>query len=474
MNSRPVVSLRRAVTFHHPVVWGVAATLVALHAAPGIGAPAPSVSPSLRSGGASRPAINVLKAPDKLILVAATNAAATGDAMPSEDRLRQASGLISEALDLGQSNPAARAAAVRGAASLIPRLAVGNTRSALASRWINLVMAGNIPRALREEAFSSFFDAATQRDPQFARMTAGVVPDAAARAGAFVDLSEVLERMNWQRANEYASMALSTARTEPNALYRAKALTFVSDRITNLNPQTRPAAVREAAQQVRSLGNSRERDYLLANVVGTAAKFDIPLARRMTGEIGDNYLKGLATARVNLAEISQTTLMATPSDRIAALAKAAARYDTRAIPILLQLPPQADVLKTISRALPAVYPTSAPTLETSLLERMWTYAGTAEASVYRDELQSRLARLMVLHDPWRGRTWGRQLAWKGGRIQVGAFLHQVMAARRSAVRAEPLQDLAERNINRAIIQAHSLPVAARTEALLLIAGQILG
>lgn len=396
------------------------------------------------------------------------------EAAPSADRVRQASGLISEALTLAEHNPGAQLAVVRGAAALLPRLDASNTRTALTSRWMNLALSPHVARARRAEALSSFFDAASLHDAAFARMTAGNLPDAAARAGAFVDLSQAVENLNWQRANEYASLALTAARREPDAFYRARALTFVADRIANVNPATRPAAVREAAQQVRLLPNSHERDYLLANIVGTAAKFDIPLARRMTRQIGDSYLKGLAGARVNLAEISQTTLMATPSDRIAALAKAAARYDTRALPILLQLPPQADVLKTISRALPAVYPTASPMLETSLLERMWRYTSTAPASVYRDELQSRIARLMVLHDPWLGRTWGRQLSWKGGRVQVGSFLHDVMAARRSAVSAAPLQDLAERNISRALLQARSLPSAARAEALLLIAGQILG
>jgi hypothetical protein len=82
-------------------------------------------------------------------------------------------------------------------------------------------------------------------------------------------------------------------------------------------------------------------------------------------------------------------------------------------PILIQLPPQSDVLQSLSDALPPVYPTAQPAIDVSLLERMWDYSNTAEASVYKDQLQSRLARLMVLHDLWRGRSWGKQLAWRG-------------------------------------------------------------
>ena len=81
---------------------------------------------------------------------------------------------------------------------------------------------------------------------------------------------------------------------------------------------------------------------------------------------------------------------------------------------------------------------------------------------------------MVLHDLWRGRDWGKQLAWKGGRIQAGAFLNDVLESRRSQVRAMPLHDIAKRNVTRAIAQTNDMAPAARVEALLLIAGQILG
>ena len=220
----------------------------------------------------------------------------------------------------------------------------------------------------------------------------------------------------------------------------------------------------------------RERDYLLAETVGAASLIDLPLAQRIAGTIDDPQLKGLATARINIAEASQTTLSVASADRIAALAKAAARYDVRAIPILIQLPAQPDVLKSLSDALPPIYPTARPAIAPELLERMWTYSTTAtEPSASRDELQSRLARLMVLHDLWRGRDWGKQLAWKGGRIQVGAFLKDVLMSRRSQVRAMPLQDVAKRNVDAAIAQARGISnPAGRAEALLLIAGQLLG
>jgi hypothetical protein len=75
-------------------------------------------------------------------------------------------------------------------------------------------------------------------------------------------------------------------------------------------------------------------------------------------------------------------------------------------------------LKALSDALPVIYPTARPAIDSTLLERMWRYSLRApEASPQRDELQSRLARIMVLHDLWRGRDWGKQLAWKGGRFK---------------------------------------------------------
>jgi len=331
-----------------------------------------------------------------------------------------------------------------------------------------------VPRSRRLDAYSAFFDVASRTDLDFARRIAMSLPDAAARAGAFIDISEQSEKVNYTQGVLDSHRAQQAARQESDVAQRARALTFVAYRMANLEPENRAAAVMEATSQARLVSTQRERDYLLTEIVGASSRFDLIGARRIAATISDTDLKGLATARVNMSEISQTTLAASSANRIASLAKAAARYDVRAIPVLIQLPPQSDVLKSLSDALPPIYPTARPAIDAQLLERMWTYTSTAPASVQRDELQSRLARLMVTHDLWRGRDWGKQLAWRGGRVQVGAFLNQVLAARRSMVRAEPLQDLAGQNINRAIAQSRSLPPSDRVEALLLIAGQILG
>ncbi len=388
------------------------------------------------------------------------------------ERTQQAGSLVAEAIALAERNGPARRAAVRGAAALLPRL---NTRARdmLAPRWMKLAQSPSVPRTARLDAYSAFFDVAARADAVFARRMALMLPDAAARAGAFIDLSEATETANWTQSGRDIAMAQQAARREPNLTQRARALTFVAYRLANIDSDASAAAVAEASSQARLVGRVRERDYLLAEIVGAAAKTDLILARRVAANIVDTDLKGLADARINLAQISQTTLTASTADRVAALAKAAARYDMRAIPILIQLPPQPDVLKSLSDALPPIYPTARPAVDAALLERIWRYAGSTAAGAQRDELQSRLARLMVLHDLWRGRDWGKQLAWRGGRIQVGAFLKNVAAARRSQVRAAPLQDLAERNINRAVAQARTLPPASRVEALLLIAGQLL-
>jgi len=396
-----------------------------------------------------------------------------GQAQLSAEQIAQAAGLIAEAITVAERNPAARVIVTRGAGALLPRLE-GARRRDLTNRWIRIAMSGIVPRRVRSDAFASFFDVAARSDVEFARAIALALPDAAARAGAFVRLSEVTERANWQQADDFAMMAQQAARREPDTLARARALTFVGHRLVIVSPQRSDAAVAEASDQIRRIPPSRERDYLLAEIVGAAAKFDLALARRIAAGIAEPGLQGLATSRINLSEISQTTLMSSNSERIAALAKAAAPYDIRAVPILIQLPPEQDVLKAIADALPAVRASMRAPVSASLLERMWDYVGKAEPSSYRDQLQSRLARLMVLQDLWRGRAWGKRLAWKGGRVQVGAFLHSVAAARRSALRAEPLQDLAERNVSRAILTARALPPAARAEALLLIAGQVLG
>jgi hypothetical protein len=417
-----------------------------------------------------------LGAPGLVTPVLAQDAAgglSTAHERPSDERLNQAAGLITEAIILAERDMEARPVVVRNSAALLPRLS-STARDVLTERWMRLVMSASTPRNARLSALASFFDVAAHEDVEFTRSLALTVPDAAARAGAFIDLSEVVEKGNWTRADEFAMLAQRAARQETDLLHRARALTFVSHRLATLNPETREAAVVEASSQVRLITTPAVRDYLMAEVVGAAAKFDLQLARRIANDIQDTDLKNLATARINISEVSQTTLTASSSDRVAALAKAAAPYDVRAIPVLIQLPPQADVLRALSEALPRIYPSAQPAIEASLLERMWDYAATAEPSVYRDQLQSRLARLMVLEDLWRGRAWGKQLAWKGGRIQVGAFLKQVMESRRSALRAAPLQDLALRNVNRAILEARQMAPASQAEALLLIAGQILG
>jgi len=392
---------------------------------------------------------------------------------PSDERLNQAAGLITEAISLGERDVSARAVVVRNAAALLPRLN-STARDSLTERWMKLAMSASTPRAARLSALASYFDVASTEDAEYARTLALTIPDDAARAGAFIDLSEGVEKADWTRANEFASLAQRAARQEDDLLHRARALTFVGHRLAVLNPETREAAIVEASSQARLIGTTDVRDYLLAETVGAAAKFDLALARRITNGIEDPDLRNLALARISISEISQTSLTGSSTDRVTNLAKAAVRYDVRAIPILIQLPPQSDVLRALGDALPQIYPGAEPAIEEGLLERMWTYSATAEPSVYRDQLQSRLARIMVLHDLWRGRAWGKQLTWQGGRVQVGAFLKQVAASRRSTLRTAPLQDLALRNVNRAITEARTLEPAAQAEALLLIAGQILG
>ncbi len=394
-------------------------------------------------------------------------------------RAEQAANLIGEAFNLAERESSqgyslARLNAVRGASSLLPSLQEPE-RTKLTNRWLNLAFAGGVSRPRRVDAIADFFDAASRRDGQFARRIAGGLRDDAARAGAFIALSQRAERTDWSRANDYAVLARSAARREPNALYRARALTYVARRMASLNPALREAAVKEASLSVRKLSNGDERDFLLAEVAGAAALFDLGTARRIANDINYPGLKNLAVARTNLSEISQTTLSSSTADRVSALAQAAVKYDLRAVPVLLQLPPQNDVLRALSDSLPAIYPTATPAIETSLLDRMWNYSLSADSGTYKDQLQSRLARLMVLHDLWRGRDWGKQLTWKGGRVQVGDFLQSVAGARRSQLRlrAAPLQDLAGRNISRAILEARGLQPAPRVEALLLIAGQIL-
>ena len=394
-------------------------------------------------------------------------------ALPSQERYQMAANLVSEALTVAESNPPARLEALRDAAALLPRLS-GAARDKLTSRWMSLALSSDLPRSARVQALSSFFDVAANQDPAWAYKIAWPLPDPSGRASGFLALSEHFYHISWDRSNEYAMLAQRAARQEENDLLRARALTFVAQSLAFVNPVERDSAVREASVEVRRLNNAGERDYLLTEVVSATAKFDLKLARRMAGDIGDARLKNVAQARVNLSEISQTTLSVETADRVQKLAAAAARYDLRALPILLQLPASPEVFKAIADALPPIYVSATPSISPTILERVWKFAESAAPSVSRDELQSRLARLMVLQDLWRGRAWGKRLAWKGGRVQVGAFLKEVIIYRQVALRVDPLQDLAQRNIQRAIVEARTLPPIGRVQALLLLAGQVLG
>lgn len=391
----------------------------------------------------------------------------------AEDRLNLATNLISEALTTANENPAARSLAVRGAAALIPRLS-GAGRTTLFRRWLNLANSAGLSNEARSQAISSFFDIAATSNPNYAYEVAKSQPRAADRASGFLALSSVFYHRNWDRSNEYVMLAQRAARQERDETMRARILAFVAQQMAIVNPVERRGAALEASIAVGRLNNVSERDYLMSEVVTAAAKFDLPMARQMAAHIGDERLRNLANARANLSEISQTTLSETTADRISKLAQASARYDQRALPILLQLPATPDVFRALSDALPPIYPSATPTMSPMLLERMWKFAESADPSVFRDQLQSRLARLMVLQDLWRGRAWGQQLSWKGGRIQVGAFLKEVIEYRQSALRVDPLRDVAKNNVQRAINEARGLSPTGKVEALLLIAGQILG
>lgn len=391
----------------------------------------------------------------------------------------QAAFLVDGALTLAQQTPAARANVVRGAAALLPRLtatAGARGRDALTARWMSLAM--GVPRSVRSDSLSSLFDVASKVDLPWAARWAPQIPDDAARSGALLDVSRGYEALHapksWNRADYYAASAQNAAREEANPLARARALVFVAYRMTELSPARQEEALREARAQVRRISNPAQRDNLLAELTGAAARFDLNGGRRLAAEISDPGLKNLAAARVDLIEVSQTTLTTRSRERVTALTTAAAPYDSRALPVLLQLPAQPEVLKAIGDTLPRIYPTAHPAIETTQLERIWNYTQTAPAGAYRDQLQSRLARLMVTQDLWRGRAWGKQLGWRGGRVQVGAFLNQVLRARRFDLGAARLQDTARTDPNAAYEAALALPPAARAQALLLLAGQLLG
>ena len=395
----------------------------------------------------------------------------------------QAAFLVDSALKIAASNPAARSNAVRGAAALLPRLSPESFnaipgRDTLTARWLGLAMLPGVTSATRFEALDTFSDIAAKSDLAWAKEWAPRLPDGAARAGAYLDISRASGAApgddSWTSADRYAAFAQSAARAEKSLVPRARALTFVAYRMTELSPARQEVALREASSAVHLIKTPRVRDNLLAELTGAAARYDLAYGRRLASEISDEGLKNLAGARVNLTEVSQTTLTTRSKERITALAAAAAPYDSRALPVLLQLPPQTEVLKAIGDTLPRIYPSARPTVDTAQLETVWAYSKTAPESAYRDQLQSRVARLMVLKDLWRGRSWGKELGWKGGRIQVGSFLNQVLASRRSDLGAAALQDTAQGNVGNAYTQALSLPAAPRVEALLLLAGQILG
>ncbi|HEX9996089.1 MAG TPA: hypothetical protein VGB45_03025 [Abditibacterium sp.] len=398
--------------------------------------------------------------------------------LPEGTPASQAAFLIDGALKISNSVPAARPNVVRGAAALLPRiLAEGEpNRDNLTNRWLKQAMM--VPRPTRLDALDGFFDVASKTDLPWAASWATKIPDAAGRAGALLAVSRGFEAtrtpQSWTQADNYAALAQRAARSETNLTARARALVFVAYRMTELSPARQEEAIREASSQVRLVSTPRVRDNLLTELTGAAARYDLNLGRRIAGDISDEGLKNLASARVNLTEISQTTLTSRSKERITALAAAAAPYDTRALPILLQLAPQNEVLKAIGDTLPRIYPTARPAIEVSQLEQIWNYTQKAPESAYRDQLQSRLARLLVLKDLWRGRAWGQQLSWKGGRIQVGAFLAQVLAARRSDLGAGNLQDVAQKDVDEAYSQSLGLAPATRAESLLLLAGQILG
>jgi hypothetical protein len=405
--------------------------------------------------------------------------------LPEGAPAQQAAFLVDGALDIANSTPAARVNAVRGAAALLPRLlpapAAGAetgtfNRDQLTTRWLKLAMM--VPRNSRMDALDAFFDVATKTDLPWASQWADKITDNAGRAGALLAVSRGYEALrtptSWTSADIYAAKAQTAARAEKDLTARARALTFVAYRMTELSPARQEVALREASIEVHRIQTPRVRDNLLLELTGAAARYDLNMGRRMAGDISNEGLKNLASARVNLTEVSQTTLTTRSKERVTALAAAAAPYDSRALPILLQLNGQPEVLKAISDSLPRIYPTARPAIEVSQLEKIWTYTQTAPASAYRDQLQSRVARLMVLKDLWRGRAWGKQLTWQGGRIQVGAFLNQVLKARRSSMGAGNLQDIAAANLGSAYSQSLGLAPVPRVEALLLLAGQILG
>lgn len=398
--------------------------------------------------------------------------------IPEGEPVEQASFLVGQALAIAFKEKVARPVVVKTSASLLSRLNPSTeatpNRDVLTSRWMQLAMADPVSRDQRLDAFESFFDAAARLDPAWAEAWALKLPDAAGRVGAFLRLSRQAQDSSWLQASSNADKARRAAKQETDPKLRARALVFLAHGTTVLGEAGQDAAIQLASHEVRSLNSPAERNYLLTELVGAAANYDLGTARKLTESITDPKLKALAEARVNVSEISQTTITSRSRERVALLATAAAPYDARALPILLQLPPEPEVLKAVSQTLPPIFPSARPAISATQLSRIWEFSKTATEGPYRDQLQSRTARLMVLHDLWRGRDWGKQLSWKGGRVQVGAFLKEVLISRSSQLKAGALQDVAKRNVSRAYSDAQSLEPAPKAEALLLLAGQILG
>lgn len=408
-----------------------------------------------------------------------TNTAGAESGLPaaSDAQKQRAAALISEAITVAGRNPEAPPALARGAAALLPQLE-GSTRQGLVNRWLPLVTSSAVSREVRLSAMSAFFDVATRSnasdDLVFARDVALMLPDAAARAGAFVRLSEAAEKTNWNQAAEFGALAQRAARQETDAPLRARSLAYISTRLASLNPATREAAVIEASTHVRAIQSTPMRDALLAEVVGAASKFDISLAQRIAGGIQDENYKNLATARIAVAQTQASFAVRKPdAARVATIVNGVQRYDSSFIPVLLQLPATPEVLQALGNALPVIYPGAPRAIDASTLERVWNFSKDAEPSVYRDQLQSRTARLMVLHDLWRGREWGQQLAWEGGRNQIAAFVNSTIYARESQLQSERLRTRTLANLNSAILSTRNLAPSERVEGLLLIAGQVL-
>ncbi|MBW3638175.1 MAG: hypothetical protein KY445_17155, partial [Armatimonadetes bacterium] len=145
--------------------------------------------------------------------------ARTSSGLPAGAAAAQAAFLVDGAFDVARVSPSARPVAVRGAAALLPRLAVGDgalAREVLTMRWLNFAMMPSVPRSVRQSAIASFFDVAVKTDLPWASAWATNIPDAAARTGALLAISRAHERArtpnSWDRADRYAVLAQRAAR----------------------------------------------------------------------------------------------------------------------------------------------------------------------------------------------------------------------------------------------------------------------